>query len=117
MRPIVTLAITLVLTVATSAQQGPSRGVALPSVSGTAVISGTVVNAISGQPVRRAIVTTSASEGGLRVTSVTGDDGRFAVRDLPAGHYYLGASRSGFVGAAYGSTKQGRPGTTIPIAA
>jgi len=117
MRPIVTLAVTLVLTVATSAQQGSSRDVALPAVSGTAVISGTVVNAISGQPVRRAIVTTSASEGGLRVIAVTGDDGRFAVRDLPAGHYYLGVSRYGFVGAAYGSTKPGRPGTTIPIAA
>jgi protocatechuate 3,4-dioxygenase beta subunit len=89
---------------------------AQPIPVGTAVVSGTVVVAGSGQPARRARVTLNASEGGGTRTATTDDNGRYAFSGLAAGRYSLSASKSGHIGVTYGATRPGRPGTPIQLA-
>jgi hypothetical protein len=60
-------------------------------------IAGVVVNAITGEPVRRATVAVLAIEGSHTVESVVSDsEGRFSLGNLPAAKYQLTASKRGF---------------------
>ncbi len=79
-----------------SAQKSPAPA------SGPYRISGRVINASSGEPVRRATVSVLGEDDGNLVQSVQSDnDGRFALEHLPAGKYPLTASRRGFRPAFY----------------
>src|SRR6266446_4274667 len=65
-------------------------------------ISGTVVDAMSGQPLAHAQVSISAQ--GVRDSGqsvVTAEDGRFVFENLPAGHYPLFARRKGYLQQFY----------------
>ena len=66
-------------------------------------IAGTVVNAASGEPVRRATVAVLSEEAdGHTVESVeTDNDGRFSLDGLPAAKFPLTASKRGFLTAFY----------------
>jgi hypothetical protein len=65
-------------------------------------ISGTVVNAITGEEVPRAAVAALDEEESRTVESVlTDSDGRFSLAGLPAAKYQLTASRRGFRTAYY----------------
>jgi carboxypeptidase family protein len=65
-------------------------------------ISGTVVDALSGQPVARAQVSIDLqSERDSTLATTTGDDGRFAFENLAAGTYALSARRKGYLNQAY----------------
>jgi hypothetical protein len=80
--------------------------------AGTSAIRGRVTSD-TGAPVRRAQVRASFSgrPGGRTVS--TDVDGRFELRDLPAGQWALSASKAGFVTQRYG---QRRPlETVLPI--
>ena len=102
---------------ALSAQQAPVRDNA-PSrriVTGTSVISGVVINDKTGQPVRRAIVTVSANDIGLRASAVTDETGSYSLKDLPAARFSLGAAKPGFVSVTYGAKRPNRPGSTISL--
>jgi len=82
--------------------------------TGTAVFKGQVL-AASGGPVRRAQVRAMSMEGrGGGVTS-TDAEGRYEIRDLPAGRYNLTATKGGFVQSAYGARRPGEPGTPIDL--
>ena len=70
---------------------------------GTGVVEGRVVNAVTGAPIRRAIVTISAPH--VSLTSESDADGRFQFTALPPGHFRLAASRTGFL-AQDGWTKR-----------
>jgi hypothetical protein len=60
------------------------------------------VNAVTGEPVRRATVAVLAVEDSHPVASVeSGSDGSFALEGLPAAKYQLTASRRGFRTAFY----------------
>ncbi len=60
-------------------------------------IAGRVVNASTGEPVRRATVAALGEADGQVVESAQTDaEGRFALEHLPAGKYPLSASRRGF---------------------
>jgi hypothetical protein len=77
--------------------------------SGTAVIRG-IVTSDTGTPVRRAQVRANVGgQPGARTTA-TDVDGRFELRDLPAGRWTLSASKPGFVTQRYG---QRRPFETV----
>jgi hypothetical protein len=77
--------------------------------AGTAVIRG-IVTSDAGAPVRRAQVRANAGGmPGARV-ALTGADGRFELRDLPAGRWMLSASKPGFVTQRLG---QRRPNETV----
>lgn len=65
-------------------------------------IAGRVVNAVTGEPVRRATVAALAEDSSQIVRSVQSDaDGGFVLESLPAGKYPLTASKRGFITAFY----------------
>jgi protocatechuate 3,4-dioxygenase beta subunit len=123
--------------------------------SGTAVISGVVVAADTGRPLKRVRVVASGSPelsqsltsgemggvaraqlmdrmqalaqrgggprqlgGALRLvrSAQTDDQGRYEIRELPAGKYTVVASKTGFVDATWGQRRPLRPGTPLEIA-
>ena len=82
---------------------------------GTAVLKGQVIAAGTGAPVRRAQVRAFSSEGrGGGVTS-TNNEGRWEIKDLPAGRYSISAMKGGFAQASYGQRRPGEPGTPIDL--
>lgn len=78
-----------------------------------AQLAGRVVDP-SNAPVRRAIVQI-IGEAGERRSIVTGDDGRFEIRALPAGRFSIAASKPGFVTSYHGARAPGRPGTAVRV--
>ncbi len=65
-------------------------------------ISGTVVDALGGQPLARAQVSIDLqTERDSTLTTTTSDDGRFAFGNLAAGTYALSARRKGYTDQAY----------------
>jgi hypothetical protein len=69
--------------------------------AGTAAIRGRVTAADSGAPVRRAQVRAQAAGSGARLVTTDGD-GRYELRDLPAGRWLLSASKGGFIQQQHG---------------
>jgi Carboxypeptidase regulatory-like domain len=65
------------------------------AATGSGAIEGTVSDAASHAPLKKAQVTMNGSIANP-LTAVTGDDGRFVFRELPAGNYWMNASKSGF---------------------
>jgi hypothetical protein len=69
--------------------------------TGTAAIRGRVTAADTGAPVRRAQVRAQAAGNGARLVT-TDAEGRFDLRDLPAGRWLLSASKGGFIQQQHG---------------
>lgn len=88
-----------------------------PQPTGTAVISGSVVNAESGRPIRRAAVRLTSVTPGLSPAVTTDDTGNFQFKDLPAGQFTLSVSKAGYLDAVYGQKTpgNGRPGTPLSL--
>jgi hypothetical protein len=104
------------LMVAPVAAQQP-RDAAPTIASGTASVAGVIVtDEPTPAPVRRAIVTISGSELVTSRTAITDDDGRFLIRNLPAGRVMITAIKSAYVATAYGAKRPGRPGTAVMLA-
>lgn len=80
--------------------------------AGTASITGRVVAADSGRPVKRARVV--AAPGGRSAT--TNDQGRYELVELPAARYTLTASKTGFVSITFGQRRPLQPGTPVELA-
>lgn len=98
-----------------SAQQTPPRDARQKAASvqtGSALISGTVVDGVAGTPIRRAIVSISDQTSGFGSrTTVTEDDGSFAFRNLPAGRFLVTGTKAAYLPTAYGVNKPMRPGS------
>ena len=92
---------------------GPPRDTS--QKTGTARIRGRVVAADTGQPLRKAQVRASAPE--LRENRVTSTDadGRFELKELPAGRYNLTVSKGSFVQLQYGQLRPFTPGKPIEL--
>jgi hypothetical protein len=70
--------------------QLPARDAASPEQkTGTAIIRGRVVAADTGRPLRRARVALSGQNRATSRTATTDLQGRYELRDLPAGRYYV----------------------------
>ena len=82
---------------------------------GTAIVRGYVVAADNGSPIRRAQVRVSG-QGAANRLATTDPQGRFEVRDLPAGRYSISASKGGFVSLQYGQKRPSESGTPLEIA-
>jgi len=82
---------------------------------GTAAISGRVVAADTGRPVKRARVSASGGGRGSR-TALTDDQGRYVIGELAAGNYTISASKAGFVDGVYGQRRPLQPGTPLALA-
>jgi hypothetical protein len=113
---------------------GAAQAPAPPARDG--VITGQVVDALSGKPVSAAIVTVSGA--GLTVRTVnpggpgdargftlssavprilTGGDGRFVFRDLPAGSFTITATKGGYTDGASGRRVMGAPAQPVVLTA
>jgi len=95
----------------TSAQQQQQDAPPTP----TGRITGRVVTADNGRPVKRARVFVSAAElpGGRGV--LTDDTGVFDLTELPAGRYTLTVSKSGYVSLSYGQRRPLQAGTPLQL--
>lgn len=93
---------------ATSVAWPGAQQPALPAPApATAAISGTVTDGVSGRPLAGTIVSLRAPSTGTPlariVRAVTDEQGRFVLRDLPAGEgYTIEATRLGYANGAYG---------------
>jgi hypothetical protein len=99
--------------VAPQAPQAPPRDTPVPAPlpTGTGGISG-VVRDEGERPLRRATVAI-AGDMRLRRSVMTGDDGRFAFRDLPSGRFTVTASKPAYPSASYGALRPNRPGAGV----
>lgn len=79
----------------------PGRGRG-QQVQGTASIRGLVTSADTNSPVRRAQVRATSPETRSARLSTTDADGRFELRDLPAGRWTISAAKGGFVTQQFG---------------
>jgi hypothetical protein len=88
---------------------------AAPAGKGTAAIVGRVTNLETGGPLRRAVIriTSPTLPSDRRVS--TNSDGRYEVRDLPAGEYSLKADRGGYLTLAYGQRRFGEVGKPLQL--
>jgi hypothetical protein len=84
-------------------------------VAGTAIIRGRVVSSDAGTPVRRAQVRAQAGE--IRANRLVSTDaqGRFELKDLPAGRWTLTASKAGYMTLRFGQKRAFEAGTTIDL--
>ena len=84
-------------------QTAPSASKPAPAPdSGLYRIAGKVANAVTGEPVRRAMVAALAeADNHAAASAVTDSDGHFALPGLPAAKYQLTASRRGYRTAFY----------------
>jgi hypothetical protein len=85
----------------------------VPPPTGKGQISGTVKDQ-AGDPVRRATVTIT---GDMRLTrmTMTDEQGRFVLSDLPGGRFAVTASKAGYPQVSYGAKRPFRPGSGVFI--
>jgi len=81
----------------------------------SARITGKVTTADTGSPIRGAEVRLS-SDGRFNRLGTTDGDGRFELRDLPAGEYRLTVSRTGFITMQYGQRRPFEASNSITLA-
>jgi protocatechuate 3,4-dioxygenase beta subunit len=80
--------------------------------TGTATLRGRVVGGESGGPLRRALVRLQGQEMREGKMTTTDEQGRWELKDLPAGRFTLTATKAGYVTLQYGQRRpfeQGRP--------
>jgi protocatechuate 3,4-dioxygenase beta subunit len=103
---------------------GQKRGAesAAADTSSACFVSGRVVNAANGEPVRRARLMlrradnpANGSDVPSAYTTLADDQGRFAMKGMAAGKYRFAATHASFVEAAYGARRPGREGVTLSL--
>jgi protocatechuate 3,4-dioxygenase beta subunit len=89
---------------------------------GSCAVSGQVSNVLTGEPVRRALVSLRRIDMSPAVTTIqttqtvpTDAEGRFAMAGIAPGKYWLGAERTGFIATQYGSRGPGKSGTLLTL--
>jgi hypothetical protein len=83
-------------------------------VAGGGEISGVVVNAEGGQPLRQVIVTMTG--GGTTRSVLTDDAGRFTLARVPEGTFTVTARKAAYLDAPFGARRPGRLGVPIALA-
>ena len=93
--------------------------------AGTAVLAGRAVDATTGAPVantlfglsrRRTSGANAPSDTSVSLLLVMADgQGRFVIRDVPAGHYLILATAPGYIVSNYGQARAAGPSRTIDL--
>jgi len=84
--------------------------------TGTATISGRILDAASGAPVRRAVVTVEGETRQARSgRALSADDGSFIIKELPKGKYWITAEKSGFLRGSYRGRTPGGYGDPVEL--
>ena len=83
----------------------------------TGTIRGHVTAADNGRPLRRAnIRIQSAGEGStVRLTANTNSLGAFELKDVPAGQYFVTASRAGYIPLQFGQRRANERGLVVEV--
>jgi len=76
---------------------------------------GQVIAADTGTPIRRAQVRISSPDAREGRLAATDAQGRFEIKELPAGRYTMTASKGGFVSLQYGQRRPSESGTPIEL--
>src|SRR5215470_17429122 len=83
-----------------------------------ASIQGFVLKMGTGEPLSKAAVTLTRSDGQRQIyTASTGPDGKFILQNVEPAQYRLGATRNGYVRSEYGARAPNRPGLPITLSA
>ena len=82
---------------------------------GTAVLRGQIVAADNGSPIRRAQVRVTSPDAREGRIATTDAQGRFEIKELPAGRYTITASKGGFVSLQYGQRRPSESGTPLEL--
>jgi protocatechuate 3,4-dioxygenase beta subunit len=98
--------------------QRPVRAQTSPAdvPKGTAILRGSIVAADNGSPIRRAQIRVNAPDARESRVATTDAQGRFEIKELPAGRYTMTASKGGFVSLQYGQRRPTESGTPIELA-
>jgi protocatechuate 3,4-dioxygenase beta subunit len=94
------------------ARSAPARA---DAPRGSAVLRGMIVAADNGSPIRRAQVRVASPDARESRVATTDAQGRFEIRELPAGRYSITASKGGFVSLQYGQRRPSESGTPIEL--
>lgn len=84
--------------------------------TGTGRLSGRVVATDTGRPVRRALVRAISQDTPEPRSVSTDDDGRWELKELPAGRYTVSIAKGGYVNLAYGQRRPFEAGTVLELA-
>lgn len=96
--------------------QAPPRDPGSTPRTGTAVITGHVVAADTGRPLRRARITVTAPDSGTPARNAsTDDEGRYEVTDLSSGRYRVSVARSGYLSLQYGQRRALEQGKLLEV--
>ena len=85
--------------------------------TGTAKISGRVVAADTGTPIRRAQININSRDAQFNRSVATDSEGRYELAALPAGRYRLSVNKAGFVALEYGQARPFEAGKPLDIVA
>jgi hypothetical protein len=96
------------------ARDTPGQRDTSPTPSGR--ISGRVLAADNGRPVKRARASVSGPELPEGRATLTDDNGVFALDDLPPGRYTLTVTKTGFITLSYGQRRPLQAGTPLQLA-
>jgi hypothetical protein len=83
--------------------------------TGTARLSGRVTSLETGRPIRRAVVRVVGQELRDGKSVSTDAEGRWELRDLPAGRFTLNVTKGGFVSLSYGQRRPFEPGKPLEV--
>lgn len=83
---------------------------------GTAILSGRVLSAESGKPLRRAQVRAGGNDPREGRTVSTDADGRWQMKQMPAARYTISVSKGGYVGLSYGQRRPFEQGKPVEVA-
>jgi len=84
--------------------------------TGTGRLAGRVVAADTGRPLRRALVRAMSPEMGEPRSVSTDEDGRWELKELPAGRYTVLISKAGYINLSYGQRRPFQAGTILELA-
>ncbi len=111
--------VSVVLAVGIAAQQPPARDTSAPQNQPPPPpqgrITGRVLAADNGRPLKRARVFVNAAELPGGRGTLTDDHGVFDFSELPAGRYTISASKAGFVQLSYGQRRPLQAGTPLQL--
>jgi hypothetical protein len=82
--------------------------------TGTSAIRGRIVAGDTGSGLRRAQVRISGPDIGTK-TVLTDNQGRYELKDLPAGRFNVSVTKSGYVSMQYGQNRPYEPGRPIEL--
>jgi hypothetical protein len=109
------LTVSLVFSVGLARAQWPQPPPGQSKPKGTSAFRGRVLTADSNQPLRKATVIAFSDTVRLTWATLTDADGRYELKDLPAGQYAVSATKVNYIWVARGSDRTTGIGAPITV--